>query len=218
MPAKNSVKKYHENGHYHIYNRGADKREIFLDDHDYQTFLSLLKTYLSPVESDQTTSPISSDSRPHRIQRRRNMNLADQVKLLAYCLMPNHFHLLIQQKSPHAISQFMQRVCTSYVTYFNQKYTRSGTLFQGVYKAVLVEDKSHLVYLSKYIHLNPTQTKKIGPFATTTGSPADYPYSSYKKYLEGKQIPWLDTSVLPNSDVSIDQLNSLGSLILEDDT
>jgi len=194
MPAKNTIKAYTEHGHYHIYNRGVDKRDIFLDDHDYQTFLSLLKTYLSPPVKPDPSSPFKS-GRPYRIRRRRDMNLRAEIQLLAYCLMPNHFHLLIRQNTTRGMVKLMRRVCTSYVTYFNTKYERSGTLFEGVYKAVLITGEPYFLHLSRYIHLNPVKTTKLGPLSTSQ-SPVNYPYSSYHWYLDPCPPQWLNTSLI----------------------
>ena len=190
MPAKNTVKPYTANGIYHIYNVGVDNRPIFQEDQDYQTFLSLLASYLSPHPLD----PLPKE-KPSRLRRRQNMNLSSEIRLLAYCLMPNHFHLLAQQTHSDSITKLLRRVATSYVTYFNRKYHRSGTLFQNIYKAVLIADPHRLLHLSRYIHLNPISTKKIGPLRASL-SPADYPYSSYQKYLDLGNSDWLNTQVL----------------------
>ena len=123
------------------------------------------------------------------------MNLSSEIQLLAYCLMPNHFHLLAQQIYSDSITKLLRRVATSYVTYFNRKYRRKGTLFQNIYKAVLIDDPHRLLHLSRYIHLNPVATKKIGPLLTSA-SPADYPYSSYQKYLGLANPDWLNTHIL----------------------
>lgn len=162
MPAKNSLKLYLENGYYHIYNRGAGKSEIFLDDQDYRVFLRFLEKYLDPKSEH---------------------SLASEIMLLAYCLMPNHFHLFVRQKSRDGIIKFMRSLGTSYSMYFNNRYERSGTLFQGVYRAAIVETEAYFLHLSRYIHLNPTDV---------VDNCIEYPYSSYRVYLEGSKIPWLD--------------------------
>ncbi|OGD93861.1 hypothetical protein A3H87_04615 [Candidatus Curtissbacteria bacterium RIFCSPLOWO2_02_FULL_42_37] len=173
MPAKNSVKIYLEGGYYHLYNRGVEKREIFVDEHDYNTFLFLLKTYLllPSKGSDPKTAYYSKK------------NLNGQIELLAYCLMPNHFHLLVRQKYRSAISDLMRCVNVNYVAYFNNKYERVGSLFQGKFKAVLVDSDSYLLHLSRYIHLNPASRGK---------NFADYNYSSYLDYLGKRQNSWLN--------------------------
>lgn len=141
MPAKNSIKQYVENGYYHLYNRGVEKRNIFLDDQDYSVFLGYIKQYLGPHEGSDPKS------------------LVDDIDLIAFCLMPNHFHFLAKQKTIDGITKFMRAICTNYVMYFNKKYERVGTLFQGKYKGVLLDNDTYLLHLSRYIHLNPI---KIG--------------------------------------------------------
>ena len=164
MPAKNSVKQFIENGHYHVYNRGVEKREIFMDSQDYSVFLNYLREYLDPTGSD-----------PHP--------LSTQLNLLAFCLMPNHFHLLIKQSSTDGVTKLLRAVSTRYVMYFNKKYDRVGSLFQGKYKAILVQEDPYLLHLSRYIHLNPHPGS----------DPKLYKYSSYGNYLERTYAQWLNT-------------------------
>ncbi|MEX2012998.1 MAG: transposase [Candidatus Levyibacteriota bacterium] len=164
MPAKNSVKQFVENGYYHLYNRGVEKRDIFLDEQDYAVFLSYIKQYLDLSGSD-----------PHP--------LANDIRLLAFCLMPNHFHLLAKQSSINGITKLMRAISTNYVMYFNKKYERVGTLFQGKYKAAQVDNDSYLLHLSRYIHLNPYPGS----------DPKYYNYSSYKYYLGTRNASWIKT-------------------------
>lgn len=168
MPAKNSVKIYLENSYYHVYNRGVSKSKIFLDDQDYDVFLHYLEKYLDPYSQH---------------------SFATEVKLLAYCLMPNHFHLFIYQSTRHGIIKFMRALSTSYVMYFNKRYDRSGTLFQGIYKAANIESEPYFLHLSRYIHLNPKGL---------SDSWKEYPYSSYNAYLEDNKTSWIDTSHVLN--------------------
>lgn len=174
MPAKNTVKNYVEGGCYHLYNRGVEKRKIFLDDQDYKTYLFLLKTYLSPKP------PKGSDPKMAYYNKK---NLYGDIELLAYCLMPNHFHLLVRQNIRQGITDLMRCVNTNYVAYFNKKYQRVGTLFQGRYKAVLVESDPYLLHLTRYIHLNPTEIVK---------NSKSYGFSSYQDYLGKKDTNWLN--------------------------
>lgn len=159
MPAKNSVKIYLENSYYHVYNRGAGKSNIFEDNQDYIVFLHYLEKYLNPTKEN---------------------SFASAVKLLAYCLMPNHFHLLIHQNGRDGLMKFMRALCTSYAMYFNKRHERSGTLFQGIYKAANIESDSYLLHLSRYIHLNPQ------------GNWRNYQYSSYQAYSGNQKFSWLD--------------------------
>lgn len=145
VPGRNIVKIYDDNGYYHVYNRGVEKRNIFLDHQDYVVFLSYLKDYLCP-----------DDDAPIKIFPSRKLrNFSERIDLLSYCLMPNHFHLLIKQSSRMAMTSFMRSLLTRYSMYFNRKYDRVGSLFQGNYKAVMVTSEEQLVYLTHYIHRNP---------------------------------------------------------------
>lgn len=186
MPPKNSLKTFTEGGYYHIYNRGVAKQDIFLSPQDYTVFLRFLKEYLLPVNHPdlkalQTLSP-----------RRYPVNCHENVKLLAYCLMPNHFHLLAKNTTQKGIEKFMRALGTNYSMYFNKTYNRVGHLYQGTYKAVLVEKDEQLLYLSKYIHKNP---EKLSP----RESPLyEYSYSSYPNYLNKRKQDWLHTDeILP---------------------
>ncbi len=138
-------------GFYHIYNRGTEKRKVFLNKKDYHRFLALL--YLA-----NTSKPI------HITQDFKNFDLKlilatpqdDQLtSIVAYCLMSNHFHLLLKEKTENGISKFIQKLSTAYTMYFNKKYERTGALFQGRFKAQLAQDDQYLKYLISYIHLNP---------------------------------------------------------------
>src|SRR3989344_98334 len=115
MPSKNIIKTYINDSYYHLYNRGVEKRVIFLDDQDYKTFLSYLKFYL--------TSPLRGETPKYFASQTLN-NHADQIKIIAYCLMPNHFHLFVKQKDKRAISYFMRSLLTRYGMYFNKRYKR----------------------------------------------------------------------------------------------
>ncbi len=163
MPAKNKIKEYHENGYYHLYNRGVEKRVIFADKQDESVFLSYLKEYLSPKDPDKLLQIMDdATSTPQQKADAKKLirmnNFSDQLDLLAYCLMPNHFHLLVKQTVSRTIEMFMRSLCTRYVQYFNHRNNhRVGPLFQDAYKAVLVESPEHLLHLSRYIHLNPHQ-------------------------------------------------------------
>lgn len=189
MPSKNSVKEYVAGGYYHIYNRGVNKRIIFKDQKDYSTFISYLKLYLDPQVTITTDlQGLSLKVSPSRLPKNYNK----EVKLLAYCLMPNHFHLLITQTDDGSMSHFMSSIITKYVRYFNTRYKRIGPLFQGRYKAVKVESEYQLTYLSKYIHRNPLDLKAFK--SNKNKSLSTYKYSSYPNYIRLFNQSWLNTS------------------------
>lgn len=135
--------------YYHLYNRGVEKRDIFLGRRDYLRFLETLGYYR------KTPLPMKlSDFRRGVIKLKEIDNQTELVRILCYCLMPNHFHLLVQQMIDGGISQFLRKVSDSYTRYFNTKYERIGSLFQGSFKARLIETDEYLLHLSKYIHRN----------------------------------------------------------------
>ena len=190
MPSRNCVKQYLENGYYHVYNRGVEKRLIFLDEQDYLVFLSYLKEYLLPKNEkelyEQLSNPtVNTQERDKILKKLRLNNFADEITLLAFCLMPNHFHLFIKQKNVLSIDKFMQSLCTRYSMYFNRKYQRVGSLFQSVYKAVIVISEEQYLYLTKYIH---QQALKLP--GETLEAHELYP-SSYQDYIEKMKTNWL---------------------------
>lgn len=165
MPRRNTVKQDVSDSFQHVYARGHSRHKIFLDEEDYITFLTLLQRYLSAEEARDHYGVAYP-------------NFYNKLELLAYVLMPNHFHLLIYQHQPHTMSQFMQSLLTSYSRYFNKKYKRSGSLFESRYKASMISDDSYLEHISRYIHLNPQQWR-------------NYEYSSLPYYLQQDEVSWI---------------------------
>jgi len=182
MPSRNTIKIYVKDGHYHIYNRGVDKRVIFKDRQDHKVFLNHLKVSLSPppnpAELQQTYALQGASLRD---KPRMPKNFSKEIDLLAFCLMPNHFHLLIKQKSKGAMESFMRSITTRYSMYFNKKYDRVGTLFQGAYKAALILDDPYLLHLSRYIHRNPLENP---------AKPKNI-YSSFDSYIGKNKAKWV---------------------------
>lgn len=195
MPSRHRIKTYIENGYYHVYNRGVEKRAIYSDDQDYRVFLSFLKNYLSTYTGEQKHPIIdATGSGPVRI--RPLLNFSENIDLIAYCLMPNHFHLLIKQTNRDSMTRFVQALCTSYSMYFNKKYNRVGPLFQGVYKAILVTEDPYLLHLSRYIHLNPREHLTGSDPVSLVSSIENYPYSSYLYYLGDKNASWIKPEII----------------------
>lgn len=224
MPAKNIVKPYLENAYYHLYNRGVDKREIFLDEQDCGVFLHYLKLYLSPIAELRKENPIGI-----RIERFIKQNLAKEIDLLAFTLMPNHFHLEVKQYTKDGIVKLMRRVLTSYVCYFNNKYQRRGSLFESSYKAAIVTLEIYLLHLSRYIHLNSRKVVSSINFMN---------FSSYPYYLGKRQASWVKPQEILGyfktaqrnglndilsyqsfvEDYTVDAGDILGGLVLEEDS
>lgn len=167
MPAKNSIKEFVSDSYYHLYNRGVEKRIIFSDEQDYTVFLSYLKTYLVPKDIVALQKTLKDPDVSWKIKDRvlkelRLNNFAGDVVLVSYCLMPNHFHILVKQNEAESIDRFMNSLCTRYAMYFNRKHKRVGVLFQDHYKAVRVATDEQLLQLSRYIHSNPSKLASQG--------------------------------------------------------
>ena len=137
---------------YHIYNRGTDKRLIFKDNIDRNRFISLL--YLCNSQSAIHRSNFNTSSLNELLNIPREEPLVD---IGAYCIMSNHFHLLVHERIENGISLFMQKLSTAYTMYFNKRYERSGALFQGRFKAKHLDSDNYLKYIFAYIHLNPVE-------------------------------------------------------------
>ncbi|MEK7163894.1 MAG: transposase [Patescibacteria group bacterium] len=188
MPAKNSIKEYRENAYYHIYNRGVEKRSIFIDEQDYAVFISYLKNYLLVKDGDflqdTISDPMSTPKQKSDALRLLKLNnFHNIVSLIAYCQMTNHFHFLLKQKPTWGMDSFMNSLMTRYTMYFNKKYKRVGHLFQGKYKAVLVRTEEQLLHLTRYIHCN-SGSKGLA-FQS-------YPHSSYLQYISDKHVDWVN--------------------------
>ena len=191
MASRNSVKIYVAHAFYHIYNRGVEQRKIFLDEQDYSVFLSYLQTYLSQKDETYLQSALaSSDTSPKEkdkaLKALRLKNYYNDVDLVCYALLPNHFHLLVKQNK-NTINTFMNSLGTRYAMYFNRKYHRKGVLFQDVYKAVLVETNEQLLHLSRYIHINPTKAANLPP---SKWKEVPFP-SSLPEFLHKRKTDWI---------------------------
>ncbi|OGM26095.1 hypothetical protein A3D01_05020 [Candidatus Woesebacteria bacterium RIFCSPHIGHO2_02_FULL_39_13] len=189
MPRKNSLKTYIKGGYYHIYNRGVEKRIIYQDEQDYKVFLSYLKYSLLPLPKPEEIKTIFIlKGLPFKGIPRMPKNFNGKIELITYCLMPNHFHLLLKQIENRTLESFMTSIITRYSMYFNKKYDRVGSLFQGPYKAVLITEDNYLLHLSRYIHLNPSEYKDR--LASE--------YSSYADYLGLRKTRWIKPDVVLN--------------------
>lgn len=194
MPARNSIKQYAPDSFYHIYNRGVEKRDIFLDDQDYSVFLSYLKTYLLPKNTAELNKAVQSSEANYKEKARAlqllNLNnFSGEIELHCYSLIPNHFHFLVKQREENSIDSFFNSLGTRYTMYFNRKYHRVGKLYQGVYKAVLVESDEQLLHLSRYIHLNPINFKKS---SVVEWEKVTLP-NSFPEYLGRRKTEWIKT-------------------------
>ncbi|MBI2595385.1 transposase [Candidatus Daviesbacteria bacterium] len=154
---------------YHIFNRGVEKRIIFLTQDDYDRFFQTIYYY-------QFSGPKPRFSTHRRFRFKDFHKNPKIVEIIVFCFMPNHFHLLIRQIRDGGIVEFMSKVLNGYTKYFNTKHRRVGALFQGQFKAVMIETDEQLLHVSRYIHLNPY-------VAELTKDLADFSNSSYKEYV-----------------------------------
>lgn len=175
--------------YYHIYNRGSDKRKIFKDKVDYNRFILLL--YYA-----NGTDPVHLQTVKKEIKNLQGLTLKKEidrgetlVDIGAWCLMPNHFHILIKEKEAGGISKFLAKLSTGYTMYFNKRYDRVGPLLQGAFKAEHSKDDNYLKYLFSYIHLNPVKLiqsdwreKGIKDLKEVQNFLEKYEYSSYGNY------------------------------------
>lgn len=140
---------------YHIYNRGVEKRIIFFDEEDYTRFIY----YLYELNNKNLVADTAFFNRKIEIDSgvRNTENMDQLVEILCFCLMPNHFHLLLRQVQDGGISLFLQKLCLAYAGYFNQKYNRVGGLFQGAFKAKLIDKTEYINHLFYYILANPIE-------------------------------------------------------------
>ena len=182
---------------YHLLNRGVDKRKIFMDKEDHLRFIHDLFEFndLNPVADVLYTFTNTLDiGRPKvRIERKPRKILVD---ILAFVLMPNHYHLLIMPRQDNTVSLFMKKLNMGYAKYFNEKYERSGALWQGKYKKRLIKRDAHFLYIPYYIHLNALDLSmpewregSVRNVATALKALREYRWSSHLDYLGEKNFP-----------------------------
>ena len=149
-------------GHYyHVYNRGANRRPIFRTEENYCFLLRRVKKYAASFS----------------------------ISIIAYCLMPNHYHFLLRQDNTHTISRFVQAVFNSYTKAFNKMFERSGTLFEGPFRAIMVGRDEYLIHLCRYIHRNPLD-------AGLVDHPIQWPFSNYQEWVEQRAGTLVDRALV----------------------
>jgi len=193
---------FSEGEFYHLYSRGVEKREVFLDNNDFRRFIFLLY-HCNNTDTVVIRDIIKKDSLFDFNLSKRNTF----VDIGAYCLMTNHFHLLIKEKTNNGISKFMQKLLTAYTMYFNKKYKRVGPLFCGKFQAQHADSDEYLKYLYSYIHLNPLKIfqvswKDVGIHDVKKAKVFldNYKNSSYLDYtgIKRKEGSILNTTAFPD--------------------
>ena len=146
MPRRHTV--FLQGNYYHIYNRGANKQKIFYETDNYVFFLRRLKKY----------------------------TIQYAIRVIAYCLMPNHFHLLLRIDGDHGLSRCLSQLLNAYVKAMNKKYGRTGPLFSDRFKSILVEKNNYLIHICRYIHLNPLTAGLVTDLE-------NWPFSNYLEFI-----------------------------------
>lgn len=170
-----------ENEYYHVFGRGVSKEKIFIDDRDKARFIFLITHLQSPTRMYNvawyTESFLKKGAFNVRDEKVREILRFRNVELVAFALMPNHFHLLVRNLDDGILSVYMHRVLTAYSKYFNSKYNKKGHVFEGPFGAVRIKNNNQILHLSAYIHKNP---KELGSWNNNYDK---YPYSSYQDYI-----------------------------------
>lgn len=167
MPSRNQLKTAETSGQlFHVYSRGIARRAIFGNAVDRREFLQCLRRYLSDgIERDRT-------GRAYR-------KLNGEAAVLAYCLMPNHFHLIVYQRNPYGMAKLMRPALTGYVMAYNSRHNRTGRLFESVYKASPIADTEYAKSAIAYVHSN----HETGP---------QYELCSHAIYTGESPTDWVD--------------------------
>jgi REP element-mobilizing transposase RayT len=150
---------FRQGQYYHVYNRGVGRQSIFREESNYLYVLGLLKLYCSELD----------------------------VAVIAYCLMPNHYHLLLRQDGDEPVGLIPQRVFNSYTKAYNKRYDRIGTLFEGRYRAICVDNDSYLLHLCRYVHANPVKDALVSRLE-------DWPYSNFFEWVGMRSGALVDRS------------------------
>lgn len=181
---------------YHVLNRGVDKRQIFMDKQDYLRFIHDLYEFNNQERLESTYYKFRNYGVNGKTAKNDKKPRKPLVDILAFCLMPNHYHMLLSPKVEHGIPKFMQKVNMGYAKYFNQKYKRTGVLFQGPYKNILITSEVHFLHLPFYIHFNPLdlsypewRENKISNPNKALEFLKSYRWNSHLDYLDIKNFP-----------------------------
>lgn len=177
----------------HIYNRGVERRNVFLDEKDYLRFVLNLYEFNDTAPALNAGYHLNASSIEVRLQYPRKEQLVD---IFAFCLMSNHYHIMLKGRIENGTTMFMRKMGTGYTNYFNTKYQRVGPLFQGKFKSILLEREAHFIHLPHYIHLNPLDVRapewrdgRVKDPRHALASLAAYRWSSLPDYLNIPNFP-----------------------------
>ena len=164
---------------YHVINRGIAGLNIFLNKSDYTRFIKTFQYY----NNEKPPTKFSNYRNLYRINPKILLKFDKPkkpiVEIIAFCLMPTHFHFLIKQLNDNGISEFLRKIANSYARCFNTKYKRRGPLYEGRFKAIRIESENQLLHVNRYIHLNPYSSRLLKDLNQLF----TYTYSSLPEYL-----------------------------------
>jgi len=188
--------------HYHLFNRGVDKRETFLDQKDLDRFFQGMNEFniLTPIGSIYAAS-----FRKNNLLRNLVPKSDKLVDFICYCLCPNHYHFILRQVTDNGITKFMHRLGIGYTNYFNEKYKRGGSLFQGTFKANRIDSDEYLLYASAYVNLN----YKVHQLTSGLFS------SSWEDYIQSeKKEKFCDTDIVLNQFAGVSEYKSFADNVI----
>lgn len=169
----------YNNEHYHIMNKSIAGFVIFNNENEFMRALQLLRFYQNkqPSLSFSQFSRLPLNEQKYFLDKNKPDRENKLVEMIAYCFMPTHFHLLLEQMQDKGISTFIKNILISYTRYFNIRHHRKGPLWESRFKSVLIKDDTQLLHLTRYLHLNPVSAELVE-------NPNDWLASSYKEYLD----------------------------------
>lgn len=193
------------NGIYHIYNRGYDKRDVYLDDKDYLRFIISLYWFnnksniiIDNLAQEEKEFPLCNPPRGSTPRWRNIERRVSIVEILAFVQMPNHYHLILKEITEGGISLFMRKLSNGYTGYFNEKYDRKGVggIFQGRYQSVRIKDDRQLASIFNYVHTNPVELVEpqwkdliVKNKRNALNFLDTYKWSSYHDYIGNSRFP-----------------------------
>lgn len=187
---------------YHVMNKSIAGYEIFISEKDYERMLHLLRFFSLAEQPAKFSYFLQHD--PQVLTGDIEGRLAalsqygQQVQLIAYCVMPTHFHIVLKQLVDNGVSEFLRKSLNAYARYFNLKYRRKGTLWMSRFKNVRAENDEQLLHLTRYVHLNPVAAGLVEKAQA-------WPYSSYREYIDRENIRWPMTKFESLIDVRPDE-------------
>jgi len=188
MPYRITV--FTEGETYHVLNRGVGGIPLFRSPKEYVRFLELIDYYrFDPSLSFSHYDRLSNEEKKNYLKVAQDN--PPLVEIYAYCLMPNHFHILLKQQINNGISKMLSNIQNAYVRFYNTKHLRKGTLFESMFKAIRIENDEQFLHVSRYIHLNPSTV-----YLVKIEDLPSYPWSSLPEYLNKRRLIFTSSEMI----------------------